>query len=200
MTLTTAARTAAASLALAAALTGCASQETGTEQPGTAVESPAPAAHNSADAEFAQMMTIHHEGAVEMADLAVEKAQSEEVRGLAEGITAAQGPEIELMTGWLEAWGEDAPDEAEMGGMGHGGMEMDGLDQEAAMAEIEGLEGADFDRRFLELMTAHHEGAVEMAESLIEDGENTEARALAEKVIEDQTAEIAEMSALVDGL
>ena len=200
MTLTIAARTAAASLALAVALTGCASQDTATEEPGAAVESVGEAVHNTADAEFAQMMTIHHEGAVEMADLAVEKAQSDEVRELAEGITAAQGPEIELMTGWLAAWREDAPDEAEMGGMGHGGMDMDGLDQEAAMAELEGLEGAEFDRRFLELMTAHHEGAVEMAEGLLQDGENAEAGALAEKVIEDQTAEIAQMAALVDGL
>src|SRR5690625_2945483 len=116
---------------------------------------------------FAQMMIVHHEGAIEMADLAVEQASSEEVRSLAERIYAAQGPEIEEMTSWLEAWGEDT---APMGGMeGHGGMDMEGMSQEEAMAELESLSGAEFDRRFLELMIAHHRGAVDMAQSELDD-------------------------------
>src|SRR5665647_1456559 len=156
-------------LTLAAGLTAC---STDTEPANMPDDTPSaeetttadPTAHNDADTEFAQMMTIHHEGAIEMAELAAAQATTPEVRALGERIAAAQGPEIELMTGWLEAWGEDPPDEADMNAMGHSGMDMEGMDQEAVMAELSSLSGPELDRRFLELMIDHHRGAVEMAE------------------------------------
>ena len=69
------------------------------------------ASHNEADVTFAQEMIPHHQQAIEMADLAESRAESQEVKDLATDIEAAQGPEIETMTGWLESWGEDVPDE-----------------------------------------------------------------------------------------
>ncbi|WP_237565422.1 DUF305 domain-containing protein [Ornithinimicrobium cavernae] len=151
--------------------------------------------HTEADTEFAQMMIVHHEGAIEMADLAIEKAGSDEVRTLAEGISAAQGPEIDTMTSWLQSWDEDtAPHH---GGMEMDGMEMGGMSQEEVMAELESLSGQEFDRRFLELMIEHHRGAVEMAATELEDGQNPQARGLSEQIIEDQKAEISEMEELL---
>jgi uncharacterized protein (DUF305 family) len=154
------------------------------------------ATHNAADTEFAQMMIVHHEGAIEMADLAVSQGTHPEITALGERISAAQQPEIDQMTEWLEAWGEPAPDAIEHGGMDHGGMEMDGMDQEGAMAELESLSGSEFDQRFLELMIAHHQGAIEMSEQEIADGENADARALARTIIDAQNAEITEMTNL----
>lgn len=155
--------------------TGTVTQEPGgTQTSGPAGEGEIDQAHNDADTMFAQMMIVHHEGAIEMADLAVERAALEKVRTLAEGISAAQGPEIEQMTSWLEAWGETTTPMDDM--EGHGGMDMDGMSQEEAMAELEGLSGTEFDRRFLELMIAHHEGAVTMAEDELTDGQNPQAR------------------------
>ena len=156
--------------------------------------------HNDADTEFAQMMIVHHQGAIEMADLAVDKAASEEVRALAERISGAQGPEIDEMTAWLQAWDEEGPQDADMGGMDHGRMDMGEMDMEAAMAELEALSGAEFDRAFLEMMIEHHRGAIEMAETQVADGANPQAVALAEKVIDDQTAEIAEMEQMLQRL
>ena len=197
----------ASALALALTLAACGSPQdqadptgpdTVTQDPGgTQTSGPAgevDQTHNAADTMFAQMMIVHHEGAIEMADLAVNRAASEEVRTLAEGISAAQGPEIEQMTSWLEAWGESTTPMDDM--EGHGGMDMDGMSQEEAMAELEGLSGTEFDRRFLELMIAHHEGAVTMAEDELADGQNPQARELAQKIIDDQQAEIAEMEQL----
>lgn len=158
-----------------------------------------PAAGGQADADFAQMMIVHHQGALEMAQLAVEKASSEDVRALGEKIAAAQGPEIETMSGWLEAWGEESPDEMG-GGMDHGDMDMGSTGQEEVMAELEGLSGVDFDRRFLELMIEHHRGAIEMAEAQLAEGENEEALQLARKIIDDQTAEIDEMGNMLRAL
>ena len=165
-----------------------------TTEPGTTVDQ----THNEADTEFAQMMIVHHEGAIEMADLAIENADTDQVRTLAENISAAQGPEIEKMTSWLRAWAEDmAP---EHGGTDHGGMQMDGMSQEEAMAELRSLSGAEFDGRFLELMTEHHLGAVEMAQSELENGENPQALQLAEQIIQDQQSEISVMEQMLQEL
>lgn len=204
-----------AAAALLLALAGCAVDPTQSEGPSaaagsgagttaTAGQAPVEEEHNDADTAFAQMMIVHHEGAVEMADLAVREASSEEVRALAEDISAAQGPEIELMRSWLDAWGEE-PAAGGAHGMDHGdmdmsGMEMEGLTQEEAMAELSGLTGAAFDERFLELMVAHHQGAVQMAQAQLEDGENPQAVELAQRIIADQQAEIAHMQELLSSL
>jgi uncharacterized protein (DUF305 family) len=153
--------------------------------------------HNDSDTQFAQMMIVHHQGALEMAELAADNAESPEVKELAERISAAQQPEIDTMTGWLDAWGEDTG----MSGMdhsGHAGMDMNGMTQEDVMGHLESLEGAEFDAFFVEHMIAHHQGAIEMAEAELEGGINSEAKALAQTIIDDQTAEIAEMEQLAE--
>ena len=136
--------------------------------------------------------------AIEMADLAAQQAQSADVKALAERISAAQGPEIETMSGWLSAWGEDPmPADSDMAGMDHSGMDMDGRSQEEVMAELRGLSGADFDRQFLTSMIAHHQGAIEMAQTQLADGRDPQAIELAQKIIADQEAEIEEMQGLL---
>jgi uncharacterized protein (DUF305 family) len=139
---------------------------------------------NDADVTFAQMMVPHHEQAVDMAALAQEHAEDPEVLALADQIAAAQQPEIDQMTGLLESWGE--PTEME----GHEGMSMGGMASDEQMTELEGAHGADFDRLFVELMITHHEGAITMAEEHHMEGQNAELMALAEAIIESQTAEV----------
>ncbi|WP_028707792.1 DUF305 domain-containing protein [Propionicicella superfundia] len=184
--------------ALALVLTACAAPTADT--PPASATSTVAAAHNAADTEFTQMMIVHHEGAIEMADLAVEKASTPEVTALAERIKAAQGPEIERMTGWLTAWGEPTGADTDHGGMDHGGMEMDGMTQAEAMSDLSSRSGTAFDRRFLDLMTAHHQGAITMAEAVIASGENEDVVRLARAIVTAQTAEIAEMATLLEGL
>ncbi|PFG32412.1 DUF305 domain-containing protein [Sanguibacter antarcticus] len=191
----------AASLTLATALAACGDAAPEAESTPAAQETSqeaAEVAHNGADTEFAQMMIVHHEGAVEMADLAATNAESEEVKDLATEISAAQGPEIDTMTSWLESWGEETSPDDGMEGMDHGDMEMEGLDQEAVMAELGALTGTEFDRRFLELMTSHHEGAVGMAQEELDSGENADALVLAQTIIDAQTTEIATMQGMLD--
>ncbi|MBC7291827.1 MAG: DUF305 domain-containing protein [Actinotalea sp.] len=194
--------TASGALALTLVLGACAGTTETTDTAPVAEETAGtdPVTFNDADTEFAQMMVIHHEGALEMAAFAAAEATTEEVRALAQRIEAAQQPEIDLMTSWLQRWDQDMPDEAAHGGMDHGGMDMDGLSQDEAMAELRGLSGADVDRRFLELMIAHHRGAVEMSETQRENGENPEAVELAGRIIDDQQAEITEMERLLGDL
>jgi uncharacterized protein (DUF305 family) len=153
------------------------------------------AEHNDADVEFAQMMIPHHEQAVEMAQLAATRADSEDVKDLAGRIEAAQSPEIEEMTGWLAVWGEEAEPTGGMDEMGDSGMMTD-----AEMTELEAASGAAFDRLFLEMMVAHHTSAIEMAETEIADGQFPDAVALAEEIKSAQEAEIAEMESLLEQL
>ena len=102
------------------------------------------------------------------------------------------------MTAWLSAWGEPAAAEMadDMTGMDMRGTTMNGMSQPEVMDELGGLSGAAFDARFLVQMTAHHQGAITMAHTELDDGENPDARALAQKIIDAQTAEIATMTAL----
>jgi uncharacterized protein (DUF305 family) len=79
-------------------------------------------------------------------------------------------------------------------------MTMTGMLSDADMARLEAADGTEFDRLFLEFMILHHEGAVEMAEEEVADGEAPETVGQAERVIEDQTAEIAEIEEILAGL
>lgn len=150
---------------------------------------------NDADVTFAQSMIPHHEQAVEMATLAQERASSTEVKQFAAQIEAAQGPEIDTMTGWLEDWGQKVDDS--MGGMDHSGSDMPGMMSDADMESLGTATGAEFDQMFLTMMIEHHTGAIEMAKTEQQDGENPDAIALAEKIEADQTAEIAQMEDLL---
>lgn len=154
--------------------------------------------HNDADVEFATGMIPHHEQAVTMADLALEQG-GPEVATLAEEIQAAQGPEIETMTGWLESWGEEVPeamDDMEMDGMDHSGM--DGMMSPEQMEDLESAEGGEFDTLWLEMMIEHHEGAIAMSKDQVADGQNADAVGLAEDIAEAQQSEITQMQEMLE--
>jgi uncharacterized protein (DUF305 family) len=161
---------------------------------------------NEADVTFVQDMIPHHEEAVEMAELAETRAQSPEVKDLAKRIKDAQGPEIETMRGWLKDWEGSEGDDGDMGGMDDGsddgasddGTSGDGMMSDEDMSALEEAEGAEFDEMFLTMMVEHHEGAVEMANTEISEGENEDAIALARDIVEAQEAEIKEMNGLLE--
>ena len=145
---------------------------------------------NDQDVMFAQMMVPHHEQAVEMSDMILAKSDIDpEVTTLAEEIKAAQGPEIEQLNQWLSDWGA-----ASMSGMDHS---MDGMMSDDDMQTLEAATGTDASRLFLEQMTMHHEGAITMAQDEVDNGQNTDAVAMAQNIVETHTAEIATMQELL---
>lgn len=186
-----AAATAAITLAALLALAGCASTTSSggmDNMPGMGSSASAsPAADvNDADMQFTMMMIPHHEQAVEMADMILAKdGIDERVITLAEQIKAAQGPEIELMESWLDDWGTPMGD---MDGMDHGGMMSD-----TDMQALEDATGDEASRLFLEQMIVHHEGAIEMAQDEVDNGQNPDVITLAENIIASQTTEITTM-------
>lgn len=158
---------------------------------------PADASFNDADVEFAQMMIPHHEQAVEMADLVADRSTDPDVQDLAARIQAAQGPEIDTLNGWLETWGADSAD-SEMSGMDHSAM--GGMMSEEDMSSLEAASGVQFDRLWLQMMLEHHTGAVGMAQTEIDNGEDPEAIALAQDIKSSQGTEITEMEQLLESL
>jgi len=138
---------------------------------------------SNADRMFADMMIPHHEQAIQMSDLAIE-------------IKAAQVPEIEQMKSW-----EDNGDPSHMGhdmmeDLDEAGNGMMGMLDEGEISELERAQGVEFDRLFLKGMIVHHEGAIDMAEMVV-DSDNEEAAALGKAIIESQRAEIEEMKTLL---
>lgn len=148
---------------------------------------------NNADETFLMEMIAHHEQAIEMADMVLdEDGVDEQVTELAQKIKAAQGPEIETMKSWLDDWGMEFVDSG-MEGMDHSG----GMMSDDDMALLENATGADASRVFLELMIEHHQGAIVMAQRQLDNGVSLDALELAQAIIDDQTAEIAVMQALL---
>lgn len=192
-------------LATSLALTACGDDgETPGAETNSAAESTDDAAAaadvNDADITFTREMIPHHQQALEMARMAPDHTDDPQILELAAKIEAAQDPEIERMTGWLEQWGQDVPPTSmDHGDMGHGtGEEMEGMMTEEEMAELDGMQGTDWERMFLAMMIRHHEGAIEMARAQLSDGQHPDVTALAEQVIADQEAEIDEMTTLLE--
>ncbi|MGC1208656.1 MAG: DUF305 domain-containing protein [Ornithinimicrobium sp.] len=175
------------------ALSACSGDSTVTEDPGAETQAETSDTFNDADVEFATGMIPHHQQALEMSEMALAQG-GPEVVDLAEQIEAAQDPEIETMTGWLQDWGVEAPTGMEgMDDMGDMGM-MDADD----MQEMMGAEGSEFDTVWLEMMIEHHEGAIAMSQVEQTEGANPEAVDLAATIIEAQQAEIIEMEKMLE--
>ncbi len=135
------------------------------------------------DAAFVDAMVPHHEGAVEMAEVALQNAEHEEIRTLARDIIDAQRAEIEEF-GRMR------------GGLGGTTMQMSGEEMEGmSMSEDprELAEARPFDRAFIDAMTPHHESAITMANVALEESEDPEIRRIAEGIAAGQEREISQM-------
>ncbi|MBE9375961.1 DUF305 domain-containing protein [Saccharopolyspora sp. HNM0983] len=193
------------------------------EQPAQG-EQPGHGEHNDADVEFLSGMIPHHQQAVQMSEMAQGRTDNPQVLDLAGEILAAQGPEIEQMSGWLTEWGipqsdggghgesgeQTAPEEHGMAGHeGHGeqsqhgqqseqgGHEMHGMLTPDQMRDLQQANGGEFDELYLSLMIEHHEGAVDMAGQELDRGAFAPAKELAQRMIDAQRAEIDEMQQLL---
>jgi uncharacterized protein (DUF305 family) len=203
MTPTITARIAAVLVALATALFVSACTEpasgghTDHQQSDEPVVTGQPAGYNADDVAFATDMIPHHQQAVELSALVPDRSTDPEVRKLASDIAAAQGPEIETMKVFLVQWNENPDTDTGSGHSGHG--QMQGMVDEPTMARLASLKGAEFDKLWLESMIGHHQGAIGMAKAEIANGENVDAKRLADDIVNAQQAEIGQMKQMLEG-
>lgn len=139
---------------------------------------------------FIANMIAHHQGAVDMANIALMNAKHQELKDMANGIVTAQTKEISNMQSWQKDWGYPASggemmeDHSAMGMMG----------EMAAMTEkLKGLTGDDFDKAFISSMIEHHKSAVAMARPGEKNAGHKEVKELSMAIINDQTKEISKM-------
>nr|WP_291891434.1 DUF305 domain-containing protein [Maricaulis sp.] len=157
------------------------------------------------DVRFMQGMILHHFQAVQMAALVGERTSTQSLVDIASRIDISQEDEIAFMQSWLRERSEDAPDPAnDPHAMHHGGHHnMSGMASPAQMVALEAASGTAFDRMFLELMIAHHDGAVDMVDHLLSQRGSAYDPVLFDFVNDvrgEQRAEIRRMNTILSGL
>ncbi len=171
-------------------------------------------ATTSPEAGFARDMQVHHAQAIQMAMEIYRKTEDPELRVLAYDIATGQAAQRGEMYDWLVKWGLSQSGEPMMSwmsgsdaGHAHGGTGEEPLTDEEAheamgmasddeLAALEDATGQEADCLFLELMIRHHEGAIPMAEALLELGSDPRALQVAQAMKDGQTAEIDAMESM----
>ncbi|MBV9455076.1 MAG: DUF305 domain-containing protein [Rubrobacter sp.] len=155
---------------------------------------------DSPEVGFTRDMIVHHAQAVEMANIARDRTQDPSIRVLATDILLTQQAEIGQMQGWLDAWAlAYTGSEPAMNWMGHPTYgRMLGM---ASPEEIDRLKQAtpkEVDEQFLRLMIPHHQGALPMAQAILELSKRPEVARLAQKIQVSQPTEISGMQAMLE--
>jgi len=142
------------------------------------------------DRMFLGGMIAHHQGAVEMANLAIKNASHQEIKDLATSIVSSQTGEITNMIAWQKAWGYPASSGEMITDHSFMGMENTNA---VMMAELKNKSGEDFDMAFLIQMIAHHQSAINMAAPGKSNAQHQEVKDLTVAIITAQTKEIIQM-------
>jgi uncharacterized protein (DUF305 family) len=148
--------------------------------------------YTGADIMFLQMMIPHHQQAVDISKLAMEKSKDAELLALAKKIAADQASEIMTMKAWLKDAGATTD-------MGHSMDGMGGMLNDAELSALKVESGSKFDILWLKGMTGHHDGAIHMT-TMIRDASNPDIKAFGEKVIADQSTQIEQMKEMLKRL
>ena len=138
------------------------------------------------DERFIDAMVPHHRGAVEMAEVALENAEHEEIKQNSKEIVSAQEAEIEELKGIKqEEFGTSrVPMDVERGQMEEMGMTAD----PRSLADEE-----PFDKAFIGAMIPHHRSAIQMANVALDKSDNPRIEELAGEIVEAQEREISQM-------
>jgi uncharacterized protein (DUF305 family) len=157
----------------------------------------------SAEAGFARDMQVHHIQGVEMALIVRDRTDDPDVRRMAYDIATTQGHQAGQLYGWLTAWGLNqlgsGPPMAWMDHTGHGmGALMPGMATPEQMAALAAASGVEAERTFLRLMIAHHRGALDMSEAVLQRTAHPAVVAFARAVLVSQQSEIDLMTAMLE--
>ncbi len=171
----------------------------------------ADSSYTKADVSFLQGMIVHHQQAIVMSSLAPKRTNNQTILDLALRIDVSQEDEINFMESWLKDRNENVPNVNGMDGMHemhqmdkkHMHLDMVGMATPEQLEDLRNSESTDFDRLFLQLMIAHHDGALVMVKDLKGFVGSTYDPVLNEFVsdlVNDQGVEIERMNAIAVGL
>jgi uncharacterized protein (DUF305 family) len=146
------------------------------------------AASQPFDLQFMDTMTHHHEGAIQMSEMVLNKSNNAELKKFAVKIVEDQKKEIAQMKDWRDKWFAEKPPAKNM--------EMSSVKMMTgdSMKKMESASGKEFDLQFLDMMIPHHSDAVTMSQEALQKGEHAEIKTLANRIIKAQEAEIRQMT------
>jgi uncharacterized protein (DUF305 family) len=147
------------------------------------------------DLRFIDGMIPHRRGAIAMAREALEKSERSEIRTFAQTLMDTQRQDMRQLRNWRNRWYPDAGEEAMMWDDGAGAMVPMNRRMERTLMMTQDLGEADdeFDKRFLDAMIAHHEGALAMTQEMLENGNRPRLKQMAEEVAATQQQNIDQM-------
>lgn len=195
-----------AALAALCLLVACGGGGGDAQTGGRAAEAPVitgePAGYNSADVTFASTMVPHHQQAIEMSNMALQRSTNPELIALANQTVATQQPEVNILNVFLVQWNENPDIRTDPGNVDEDTLEpsVPGMVDDATIAKLESLRGPEFDKLWLQSMIGQHQGAIAMAKSEIADGKNVDAIAIAETIVAGQEAQIGQMTRMLEGM
>ncbi|MDG4662990.1 DUF305 domain-containing protein [Mycobacterium sp. 236(2023)] len=169
--------------------------------PDTPVITEAPAGYNAADVAFAETMVPHHQQAVDLSTTATQRSTNPELIALANQIVATQQPEINILNVFLVQWSEN-PDARTDPDAGDDPLEpsIQGMVDDATVAKLESLSGAEFDKLWLESMVGQTQGGVDIADDEIANGVNVDAIAVAKAIAAELEPQVAQMKQMLEGM
>lgn len=159
-------------------------ETTGSAATGAVATASTPAPTQSAqnfEIKFMTGMIDHHQMAIEMAEICLQKATHAQLREMCRNVIAAQSAEIEEMQSWLRDWYGISYEPR----MTRGDQQM--LDR------LSSLSGGAFEITFMEMLITHHEKAIKEAQQCLAKAWHPELRQLCQNIIDAQSAEITQL-------
>ncbi len=142
---------------------------------------------NDPDIDFAKMMMMHHEGAINMSNVELQAGTNDSLKQTAQKIITEQQAEIQQFTAILASLTVDNNDPTFT-------MEqMDNMTKGAKTADVQLITG-NIDNDFATLMISHHQAAIDNASAYLHHGNNAELKTMATNIVTSQTMEIGELA------
>lgn len=146
------------------------------------------------DMDFANMMIMHHQGAIDMSEVQLAKGRDANIKTMAQNIIAAQKAEIEKIKQMVKDY--KIPEVKKQAGEMHNEL---GESMKAMMGKINSMiMTGNTDKDFVMMMIPHHEAALKMAEAEIGNGKLAALKSMAKKMVDDQSNEIKEFQRWLD--
>lgn len=134
------------------------------------------------DPHFLDMMIEHHKDGIKMTEMAQKKAESKEIKELAQKIASDQKKELNQMQQWREKYSSAS--------------QSDEMVPKMDMSELQNAEGKEFDKKFAEMMAKHHEDGIKMSQEAIPMLENKQIKQFAQNSVKNQTREVKQLHSL----
>ncbi|WP_207509728.1 DUF305 domain-containing protein [Telluribacter humicola] len=140
------------------------------------------------DYDFAMMMKMHHQGAIETSQEQLKSGTNQEMRDFAQKVIDDQQAEIDLFNQWLQSH-SPLPEEDAAAFRQKSMMAMEKMEKAQDIRILTGRTDIDY----AQLMIDHHQSALETSSAVIEHGDDPEIKEMATKIIQSQQEEISQL-------